>query len=57
MKILHIYRHQPDDDTRELAAIVSRDRDITEFSLYQGPVDYDRLLGLILDNDQVISWW
>jgi hypothetical protein len=57
MKILHIYRHQPDDDTRELAAIVSRDRENSEFSLFQEPVDYDRLLGLILEHDQVISWW
>jgi hypothetical protein len=57
MKILHIYRHQPDDDTRELAAVVSRDRETSEFSLFQESVDYDRLLGLILDNDQVISWW
>jgi hypothetical protein len=57
MKILHIYRHQPDDDTRELAKIVSRDREVSEFSLFQEPVDYDRLLGLILEHDQVISWW
>jgi hypothetical protein len=57
MKILHIYRHQPDDEIRELAGIVSRDREVSEFSLYQEPVDYDRLLGLILENDQVISWW
>ena len=57
MKILHIYRHAPDDDTRELAAIVSRDRQTSEFSLFQEPVDYDGLLGLILEHDQVISWW
>jgi hypothetical protein len=57
MKILHIYRHPPVGDTRELAGIVSRDREVSEFSLFQEPVDYDRLLGLILENDQVISWW
>jgi hypothetical protein len=57
MKILHIYRHPPDDDTRGLAGIVSRDREINEFLLFQEPVDYDQLLGLILEHDQVISWW
>jgi hypothetical protein len=57
MKILHIYRHPPADDTRELAGIVSRDRETSEFLLYQEPVDYDRFLELILENDQVISWW
>jgi hypothetical protein len=57
MKILHIYRHAPDDEIRELAGIVSRDREASEFMLFQEPVDYDRLLGLILEHDQVISWW
>jgi len=57
MKILNIYRHPPADDTRELAGIVSRDRETNEFFLFQEPVDYDRLLGLILEHDQVISWW
>ena len=57
MKILHIFRHPPDEKTKTLAAIVSRDREATEFPLYQEPVDYDRLLELVLTQDQVISWW
>ena len=57
MKILRNYRHQPVGDTREQAGVVSRDREISEFLLFQELVDYDRLLGLILENDQVISWW
>ncbi len=57
MKILHLYRHPPDDLTRELAGVVSQDRETSEFSLFQEPVDYDRLLSLILEHDQVISWW
>lgn len=57
MKILHVFRHPPDAETWELVAILSRDREATEFPLYLEPVDYDRLLGLILTHDQVISWW
>jgi hypothetical protein len=57
MKILHVFRHPPDSTTRELAAILSRDREAAEFFLYQEPVDYDRLLDLITTHDQVISWW
>jgi len=57
MKILHLYRHPPDDLTRELAGVVSQDRETSEFPLFQEPVDYDRLLSLILEHDQVISWW
>ncbi|MDD2903853.1 MAG: hypothetical protein PHU44_15615 [Syntrophales bacterium] len=57
MKILHVFRHPPDAETRQLAASLCREREATEFNLYQGPVDYDRLLDLITTHDQVISWW
>jgi hypothetical protein len=57
MKILHIYRHPPDEVTKELVAVVSRDRQATEFPLYQEPVDYDHLLELVSTHDQAISWW
>jgi len=57
MKILHIYRHPPDEVTQALVAAVSRDRQATEFFLHQEPVDYDRLLELVLTHDQAISWW
>jgi len=57
MKILHIYRHPPEEVTKDLVAVVSRDRQATEFPLYQEPVDYDRLLELVLTHDQAISWW
>jgi hypothetical protein len=57
MKILHVFRHSPDEEIKELVAITSRERETTEFSLYQSPVDYKRLLELVLNHDQVISWW
>lgn len=57
MKILHIFRHPPDEVTRELVAIISREREATEYPLYENSVDYDRLLELIMSKDQVISWW
>jgi hypothetical protein len=57
MKILHVFRHPPDEETKDLVAITSREREATEFSLYQPPVDYRRLLELVLNHDQVISWW
>ena len=57
MKILHVFRHPPDQTTRELVAVLSRDREAEEFALYREPVDYDHLLDLILTHDQVISWW
>jgi hypothetical protein len=57
MKILHVFRSQPDPVTRELVAALSRKREAAKFPLYLEPVDYDRLLDLTLTHDQVISWW
>ena len=57
MKILHVFRHPPDGVTRQLVEILSREREATEFPLYHTPVDYDLLIQLILNHDQVISWW
>ena len=57
MKILHVFRHPPDGMTRELVAALSQGREAEAFTLYREPVDYDRLLDLILTHDQVISWW
>jgi hypothetical protein len=57
MEILHVFRHPPDEATRQLVDILSRDREAATISLHQEPVDYDQLLELILTHDQVISWW
>jgi hypothetical protein len=57
MKVLHVFRHPPDDFTRQLVEFLSRERQATEFPLYPAPVNYDLLLTLILTHDQVISWW
>jgi hypothetical protein len=57
MKILHIFRHPPDEVTQALVSIISREREVTEFALYQDGVDYERMLELVLTHDQVISWW
>lgn len=59
MKILHIYKTEPDETTKILAGIVSEEKEISEFSLYQGEPDYGKLIDLIFehDHDKVISWW
>lgn len=57
MKILHVFRHPPDGVIRQLVEILSREREAREFPLYNTPVDYDHLIQLILNHDQVISWW
>jgi hypothetical protein len=59
MKILHIFKTEPDETTKTLAAIVSEGKEISEFALYHGEPDYGKFIDLIFehDHDKVISWW
>ena len=57
MKILHIYKTEPDETTKTLAGILSEGKKVTEFPLYQGEPDYENLIDVIFDHDKVITWW
>ena len=55
MKVLHIYRTPPDEPLVSLARVPENPEIIT-FSLNEKTADYDRLLDLIFECDQVITW-
>ena len=57
MKILNVYRSAPDETTKKLVAIVSRDREADSFDLNVDSPDYDALVDKIYAADQTISWW
>jgi len=57
MKCLHILKSEPDENTRRLIEILSGGEEPELFPLYEGEVDYDKLLELIFERDRVISWW
>ncbi len=57
MKILNVYRSAPDETTKKLVAIVSRDRDADSFDLNVASPDYDALVDKIYAADQTICWW
>jgi len=59
MKILHIYKSAPDDTTKTLVGILSDGKEVTEFPLYHGDPDYEKLIDVIFehDHDKVITWW
>ncbi len=57
MKILNIYRSVPDEKTKKLVEIVSRDRDADSFDLNVNSPDYDSLVDKIFAADQTICWW
>lgn len=57
MKILNVYRSEPDETVKKLAEIVNRDRDQVDFDLNVDNPDYDKLVDQIMDADQTICWW
>jgi hypothetical protein len=57
MKLLQIYRSKPTEEVIQLASSLSEDNDVTSFNLFEGEVDYARLVELIFENEKVVSWW
>lgn len=57
MKILHILKTEPDENTSSLIDIVSEGEQSTVFKLYEAPVDYEALIDAVFAHDKVISWW
>lgn len=57
MKILHVYRSEPNDDTKKLVEIVSDGREAESFNLNVEAPDYDALVDKVFTADQTICWW
>ena len=57
MKVLNVYRSEPDETTKKLVEIVTRDRDADSFDLNVDSPDYDALVDKIYGADQTICWW
>ena len=57
MKILNVYRSEPDETVQKLVEIVTRDRESETFDLAVDSPDYDNLVDKIFDADQTICWW
>jgi hypothetical protein len=57
MKMLQLFKSEPTPDVQKLADILSEGTEATRINLYEGAVDYDRLIEQIFSNEKVISWW
>ena len=57
MKILNVYRSEPDETTKKLVEIVTRDRESDSFDLNVDTPDYDQLVDKMMAADQTITWW
>jgi hypothetical protein len=60
-KILHLLKTEPDDIQRTLMDKLSEGRISLEVSLYggdeKGTEVYDKIIEVIFEYDQVITWW
>jgi hypothetical protein len=57
MKILQVYRSEPNSDVKTLVDILNRDRTADEFKLFADQPNYDILVQKIFENDKTICWW
>jgi hypothetical protein len=57
MKVLNVYRSQPDEVVEKLVKIVTRDRESDSFDLTVDSPDYDALVDKVFSADQTICWW
>jgi hypothetical protein len=57
MKLLHILKSEPDNTTKTLMDTLSTGEEATQFPLYEGNTDYEKLIDLVFEHDKVVSWW
>ncbi len=59
MKLLHVYRNEPNEEVKKLVQILNEGNEAMEFKLYeaQEDADYDELIQMIFEADKTISWW
>lgn len=58
MKLLNILRSEPDETVEKLINGLAGDNDDTTVKpLFQGDIDWSRLVDDIFSHDKVICWW
>jgi hypothetical protein len=57
MRLLHILRSKPVELVTQLVREMSRGETSSEVLLYEGPLDYAKLVEEIFRADSVICWW
>jgi hypothetical protein len=57
MKILHLLKSEPDENTKVLIELLSKDKEAILYPLYEDETDYEKMLDLVFECDQTISWW
>jgi hypothetical protein len=56
LKVLHILKKKPEENVEKIIALQSEENEVETVKLYEGEVDYSKLLELIFSSDKVVSW-
>lgn len=56
-KMLHILKTEPDQLQTDLMDMLSKGNEVKQVVLYDASADYEALVDLIFESDQVITWW
>lgn len=57
MKILHIFKKEPNEEVKNLVEIVSEGEESKTFELYKENVNYEELIDLVFECDKTVTWW
>ncbi|MGW8180329.1 MAG: hypothetical protein ACWGQW_16455 [bacterium] len=58
MKVLHLIRSKPDEETVKLIAALSEGNRCRKINLFnEKPIDYEELVKMVFAAERVISWW
>ena len=56
MKVLHILKSEPDDAVTGFLEAFT-EQEVTTIRLFEGEVDWEKLVDEIFANDKIICWW
>ena len=57
MKVLHIFRSEPDETVQKIVKSTTNGDQSEVTKLYQDNIDWFRLVDDIFSHEKVISWW
>ena len=56
MKILHILKKKPDESTKKIIEVQSKENEVRVVELYKGNIKYGELVNLVFEYDKVTCW-
>ena len=57
MKILHIFRTEPDKTVENIVKTTTNGDKSKVWELYKGDIDWSRVVDDIFSHEKIISWW